>query len=55
MLNKKLPVFKEYIENKIEKNEKILEFITDNTEHALTRKNELEEKNKQLKEFLKNF
>jgi tRNA (adenine22-N1)-methyltransferase len=55
MLNKKLPIFKEYIENKIKKNEKILESITDGTAYALLRKKELEEKNKQLKGFLKKF
>lgn len=54
MLNKRSSVFKSYIESKIEKNEKIMEFITDNTDHALSRKNELEEKNKRLKKFLKN-
>lgn len=55
MLNKKLPLLKSYIESKIEKNKKVIEFITDNTEHAIQRKNELKEKNKKLEKFLKNF
>lgn len=55
MLNKKLPLLKSYIENKIEKNEKVIDFIKDNTEHAIIRKNELKEKNKRLERLLKNF
>lgn len=55
MLNKKLPVLKSYIESKIEKNEKVMNFIKDNTEHAIARKNELKEKNKRLEKLLKNF
>lgn len=55
MLNKKLPLLKSYIESKIEKNKKIIEFIKDDTEHAMMRKNELREKNKKLQELLNNF
>ena len=55
MLNKKLPLLKSYIESKIEKNEKVIDFIKDNTEHAIIRKNELKEKNKRLERLLKNF
>lgn len=55
ILNKKSSLFKSYIENKIEKNEKVIEFIIDNTEHAIERKNELNEKNQQLEKLLKNF
>ena len=55
MLSKKLPLFKSYIENKIEKNKKVMEFIKDNTEHAIERKNELKEKNQKLEKLLKNF
>ena len=55
MLNKKLPLLKSYIESKIEKNKRVMEFIKDNTEHAIERKNELEEKNQKLEKLLKNF
>lgn len=55
MLNKKMPVLKLYIENKIEKNKKVMDFIKDNTEHAISRKNELKEKNHKLEKLLKNF
>ena len=55
ILNKKSPVFKSYIESKIDKNEKVMEFIKDNTEHAIERKNELKEKNKKLQKLLQNF
>ena len=55
MLSKKLPLLKSYIENKIEKNKKVMEFIKDNTEHAIERKNELKEKNQKLEKLLKNF
>jgi tRNA (adenine22-N1)-methyltransferase len=55
MLNKKLPILKSYIESKIEKNEKVIDFIKDNTEHAVMRKNELKEKNEKLKKLLKSF
>ena len=55
MLSKKLPLLKSYIESKIEKNEKVMDFITDNTEHAIGRKNELKEKNQKLEKLLKSF
>lgn len=55
MLNKKLPLLKSYIESKIEKNIKVMDFIKDNTEHALARKEELKEKNEKLKKLLINF
>jgi len=55
MLSKKTPVLKTYIESKIEKNKKVMEFIIDNTEHAIERKNELKEKNQRLEKLLKNF
>jgi tRNA (adenine22-N1)-methyltransferase len=55
MLSKKSPVLKAYIESKIEKNKKVMEFILDNTEHAIERKNELREKNQRLDKLLKNF
>ncbi|CUU46109.1 tRNA (adenine(22)-N(1))-methyltransferase [Clostridium beijerinckii] len=55
ILNKKLPLFKSYIESKIEKNEKVMDFIKDHTEHAISRRNELIEKNEKLKKLLKSF
>jgi len=55
MLSKKLPLFKSYIENKIEKNKRVMEFIKDNTEHAIERKNQLKEKNQKLEKLLRNF
>jgi tRNA (adenine22-N1)-methyltransferase len=55
MLSKKLPLLKSYIESKIEKNKKVIEFIKDNTEHAIARKNQLNERNEQLKKLLKHF
>ena len=55
MLNKKLPLLKSYIESKIQKNLKVMEFIIDNTDHARERKNELKEKNQRLEKLLKNF
>jgi len=55
MLSKKLPLLKSYIEDKIEKNKKVLGFIKDNTEHAIERKNELKEKNQRLAKLLKSF
>lgn len=55
MLSKRLPLLKSYIESKIEKNKKVIEFITDTTEHAIQRKNELNEKNRNLEKILKNL
>ena len=39
----------------IDKNEKVMEFIKDNTEHAIERKNQLKEKNLRLKKLIQNF
>lgn len=55
MLSKKLPLLKSYIESKIQKNKKVMEFIIDDTEHATERKNELKEKNQKLEKLLKSF
>jgi len=55
MLSKKLPLLKSYIESKIQKNKKVMEFIVDDTEHAIERKNELKEKNQRLEKLLKSF
>lgn len=55
ILKKKTEILKEYIEDKIEKNNKILTFITDDTDHAKKRKKQLIEKNIILKKFLKDF
>jgi len=55
MLSKKSPVLKAYIESKVEKNKKVMEFIIDNTKHAIERKDELREKNERLDKLLKNF
>lgn len=55
MLKKKLPLLKSYIEEKIEKNRKVIDFIKDTTEHAMVRKEELIKKNNRLEELLKNF
>jgi len=55
MLNKKLPVLKLYIDSKIEKNKKVIDFIKDDTEHAISRIKELKEKNIKLEKLLRNF
>jgi tRNA (adenine22-N1)-methyltransferase len=55
MLSKKSSVLKSYIESKIEKNKKVMEFIIDNTEHAIERKSELKVKNQRLEKLLKGF
>ena len=55
MLSKKLPLLKSYIESKIQKNKRVMEFIKDDTEHAIERKNELKEKNQRLEKLLKSF
>lgn len=55
MLSKKLPLLKSYIESKIKKNKKVLDFVTDNTENAIERINELKEKNQKLEKLLKIF
>jgi len=53
MLSKKLPLLKSYIESKIDRNKKVINFIVDDTEHAKERKNELKEKNERLESLLK--
>ncbi|OOM06714.1 tRNA (adenine(22)-N(1))-methyltransferase [Clostridium saccharobutylicum] len=55
LLNKKSLVLKEYIEDKIKKYKKVIEFITENTEHAIQRKEELNKKIKTLEKLLKAF
>lgn len=55
ILNRKSPIFKAYIKSKIDKNETVMEFIKDNTEHALERRNELKEKNQKLQKLLQTF
>lgn len=55
LLKNKSSLLKDYIEYKIEKYKKIVEFINDTTEHALIRKAELNNKIKILEELLKNF
>ena len=49
MLKKRTETLKSYIEDKVEKNNKILNFINDDTEKQLIRKNEI------LEKFLKDF
>ena len=46
---------KKYLQEKIEKDEKILGFIKDNTESANKRKEELKNNIEQYKRFLKEF
>lgn len=53
MLSKKVPLLKSYIESKIDKNKKVINFIVDDTDHAKERKNELKEKNERLESLLK--
>lgn len=55
MLKKRTETLKRYIEDKVEKNNKILNFINDETEHAKERKKQLMEKNEILKKILKDF
>lgn len=55
MLKKRTETLKRYIEDKVEKNKKILNFINDETEHAKERKNQLMEKNEILEKILKDF
>lgn len=55
MLKKKTETLKSYIEDKVEKNNKILNFINDDTEHAKERKKQLIKKNEMLEKFLKDF
>ena len=55
MLKKRTETLKSYIEDKVEKNNKILNFINDDTEHAKERKKQLIRKNEILQKFLKDF
>lgn len=55
LLKNKSSLLKEYIEYKIEKYKKVVEFINDVTEHAISRKIELKNKIETLEELLKNF
>lgn len=55
LLNKKSEVFKEYLEEKIEKYKKVSSFIKDETEHALARKKELNYKVEVIENLLKTF
>ena len=55
LLNKKSEVFKEYLKEKIEKYKKVNNFIKDETEHALARKNELNNKIEIIEDLLKTF
>ena len=55
MLKKRTETLKSYIEDKVEKNNKILNFINDDTEHAKERKKQLIRKNEILEKFLEDF
>lgn len=55
LLEKKSDIFRLYIENKIDKNKKIISFINEDTEHAKQRKELLVRKNEILKNLIKNF
>lgn len=55
MLKKRTETLKSYIEDKVEKNNKILNFINDDAEHAKERKKQLIRKNEILEKFLKDF
>lgn len=55
LLKNKNLLLKDYIEYKIEKYKKVVECINDVTEHAISRKNELNNKIETLKELIKNF
>lgn len=55
LLKNKSYLLKDYIEYKIEKYKKVVEFINDVTEHAISRKIELKNKIETLEELLKNF
>lgn len=55
LLNKKSEVFKQYLEEKAAKYKKVSSFIKDETEHALARKEELNNKVKAIEELLKTF
>ncbi len=55
LLNKKSDVFKDYLYEKIDKYKKVTSFIKDNTEHALSRKKELDSKIEIMENLLKKF
>lgn len=55
LLNKKSDVFKNYLYEKIDKYKKVKSFIKDNTEHALSRKKELDSKIEIIENLLKKF
>lgn len=55
MLKRKNDTFKNYIISKIEKNQKIMKFIKDDTDAAKERKEELQEKNEALQKLLQQF
>ena len=55
LLNKKTILLKDYIGYKIEKYKKVVDFISDTTEHAMTRKSELKNKIEILQKLLKEF
>lgn len=53
MLNKKIPLLKEYIQSKVDKAQTVINFIKDDTEHAINRKNELKDKISKMESMLK--
>lgn len=53
MLNKRIPLLKDYIQSKIDKAQTVINFIKDDTEHAINRKNELKEKISKMESMLK--
>lgn len=55
LLNKKSKVFKDYLQEKVNKYKKVNSFIKDNTKHALARKKELDDKIKIIENLLKTF
>lgn len=55
LLKNKSLLLKDYIEYKIQKYKKVVECINDVTEHAISRKNELNNRIETLEELLKNF
>lgn len=55
LLNKKNDVFKDYLNEKINKYRKVSSFIKDNTSHALSRKKELDDKVEIIESLLRTF
>lgn len=53
MLNKRVPLLKDYIQSKIDKAETVIGFIKDDTEHAKARRDELKEKMSKMESMLK--